>query len=114
MLYSSIVKKLVGDINSESFCANDYTFQVTRSTNIPSLTVVGFSDEQIGCVQRGDTVTLLASVSNKIRNSQDYDRIGIGLANTEVLSDDISLHCKIEGQKSIGNNSRTTNRHAIQ
>ena len=101
-----IVKTLIGDINSGDFCSNSLTFKVTKSSNIPTLSVTGFALEQSGCVQAGDTVTLLATVNNKMSLFQDYYGIGIGLSNTEEVSADIPLDCKIEGQKTIGSTDR--------
>ena len=101
-----IVKKLIGDITSGDYCTNYYTFKAIKSTNIPGLTVKGFSSDQSGCVQPGETITLLATVKNKMSTFQDYGNIGIGLSNTEVITDDISLQCKIEGQKSVGSTDK--------
>ena len=41
-----IIKDFYGDIKSENYCNDDFSFQVKKSTNIPILTVVGFSNEQ--------------------------------------------------------------------
>ena len=104
-----ITKGFVGDIlNPIGYCNNNYSFQVTRSSNFPHLNVIGFSNEQSGCVQQGEKVTLLAVVKNKISNSQDYDILGIGLSNTEVTGDIVLLKCKIEGKKSISLSDRIT------
>ena len=96
-----IVKKLVGDIDSESFCTDYYSFKVTKSTSIPTLTVVGFDSEQKACVYQGETITLIAKVKNKMSISQDFAKIGIALSNTESVGDDIALLCKIDGEKSV-------------
>ena len=103
-----IVKTLIGDIKSESYCDNDYILKVTKSTNIPSLNVIGFASDVTGCVQRGENVMLLATVKNKVSNTQDLDFLGIGISSTEALSNDISLACKIEGKKSIGLSDKIT------
>ena len=103
-----IVKKLVGDIDSENFCSNDYTFKITNSNNIPSLTISGFANGQEGCVKLGDTITLLGKVGNSKSKSEDYGNLGIGLANTELVSDDIPLDCKIEGNTNINSNDKIT------
>ena len=101
-----IVKKLIGDITSEDYCTDYYTFKAIKATNLPSLTVGGFAADQSGCVQPGETVILLATVKNQMSIFQDYGNIGIGLANTEVVTNDISLQCKIEGQKSVGSTDK--------
>ena len=97
-----IVSKLIGDITKESFCNNDYTFQVAKSANMPSLTIDRFSEEQIGCIRPGETLTLLGKVENKISVYQSYDYYGIGLSNLEKVEDDIPLQCEIEGNKNAG------------
>ena len=101
-----LVKSLMGDIDSWSFCSNSLSFKAIKSTNIPGFTVRGFSSDQSGCVHQGETITLLATVSNQMSMTQDYDNIGIGLANTEVIADDIPLQCRIEGQKSVGSTDK--------
>ena len=104
-----ITKGFVGDIlNPISYCNNNYTFPVTRSINFPNLNVIGFSNEQNGCVQLGEKVTLLAVVKNKISNSQGYNILGISLSNTEVIGDNIPLQCKIEGKKGISLSDKIT------
>lgn len=97
-----IISKLIGDITKENFCYNDYTFKVLKSTNIPVLTIDRFSEEQIGCIRPGGTLTLLGKVGNKMSVYQSYDYYGIGLSNTEKVEADIPLQCEIEGQKSVG------------
>ena len=103
-----IIKKFFGDIESENYCIDDFSFQVKKSNNIPSLTVIGFSNEQNGCVQQGEKVTLIAKVSNKISISQDFAYLGIGISNINNVGDDISLICKIEGKKDINFNDKIT------
>jgi hypothetical protein len=68
--------------------------------------VIGFSSEQSGCVRPGETVTLLATVKNMMSITQDFKNIGIFLANTETVVDNIHLQCKIEGQKSVGSGDK--------
>lgn len=97
-----IVATLVGDINSESYCSNSYTFKAIKSTSIPSLTITGFSSDQQGCIQKGDTFTLLAQVSNYMSKSQDYNILGIELSNTEIVENNIPLQCKITGGVGVG------------
>ena len=103
-----IVKSLIGDIESGDYCTDDYSFKVTTSTSISSLSVVRFSEGQIGCIQPGETVTLLATVKNKMSNTQDYGNIGIGIDNTEIVSESTALQCKIEGQKNVGSSDKIT------
>jgi hypothetical protein len=103
-----IVKKLVGDITSESFCSDSYTFKITKSNNIPSLTVTKFSDEQIGCIKPGATITLLAIVKNAKSVSQSYTNVGIVMSDTEFVRNDINLNCKIEGQKKVNEYDKIT------
>ena len=97
-----IVAKLVGDINSESFCQDSYTFQMIKSTNLPGLTVTGFASDQQGCIKTQEKVTLVAKVSNSISKSQGTYKFGITLSNTEVVSKEISLECYIIGGKEVG------------
>ena len=101
-----IVKKLIGDISSEDYCIDSLAFKAIKTTNIPGLTVIGFSSEQSGCVRPGETVTLLATVQNMMSITQDFKNIGIFLANTETVVDNIPLQCKIEGQKSVGSGDK--------
>lgn len=97
-----IVGKLVGDIDSESYCTNSYTFKAIKSTSIPSLTITGFSSDQQGCIQEGDTFSLEAKVSNYISKSQNYEILGIELSNTEIVENNIPLQCKITGGVGVG------------
>ena len=97
-----IVSTLIGDITKANYCTNEYTFKVKKSANIPSLTIDRFSEVQIGCIMPGDTLTLLGKVENKMSIYQSYEYLGIGLANTEKVANDIPLQCEIEGQKSVG------------
>ena len=96
-----IVGTLIGDIKDKSFCTNSYTFKVIKSTNLPSLSVTGFSNAQQGCVQSGEAITLLAKVSNSISKGTSYGKIGIKLSNTEVVAEDIELDCEIQGEVNI-------------
>ena len=41
-----LVKSLMGDIDSWSFCSNSLSFKAIKSTNIPGFTVRGFSSDQ--------------------------------------------------------------------
>lgn len=96
-----IVSTLIGDIKEESFCTDSYTFKVIKSTNLPSLSITGFSDDQQGCTQSGEQITLLAKVSNAISKGTNYQMIGIKLSNTEVITEDIEMNCKIQGGANI-------------
>ena len=101
-----IVKKLIGDITSADFCIDTFTFKVKRKNNLPILTIVGFSNNQVGCIIKnsGEQITLIATVQNMMSISQDFDNLGIGLSNTEVPIDNIVLSCKIEGNTFINSN----------
>ena len=101
-----LVKSLMGDIDSWDFCSNTLTFKAIKVKSLPTFTVTGFSSDQSGCVHPGETITLLATVSNQVSIIQDYANIGIGLSNTEVVADDIALQCRIEGQKSVGSTDK--------
>ena len=100
-----IVKVLVGSINSTNFCSDEDTFKVLKTNDVPILTVTSFSSDQNGCVQPGDTVTLLSSFQN-IGSAQFDDYINIALSNTEVFRDDILLKCQIEPKINVGSNGK--------
>ena len=103
-----IVKKLIGDITSADFCIDTLTFKVNKKNSLPNLKIVGFSNDQFGCVIKnfGEQITLIATVQNMMSISQDFDNLGIGLSNTEVPIDNIVLSCKIEGEKNINSNDK--------
>ena len=94
-----IVKKLFYDITSENYCSDIYTFRVAKRANIPVLTVKGFSEDQNGCVQPDETVTLLANINNRNNNTNNYGYITVFLSNTEIYTDDILIDCLIEEQQ---------------
>lgn len=102
-----IVDTLIGDIQSESFCSS-YSFDIIRTSNLPSLNIIGFSEDQSGSVQYGSEIILLGNFKNNEIINQDYALIGIGLYNTEKVSIDIGIKCKVEGNISINSNSKIT------
>ena len=75
-------------------------------SNIPVLTVKGFSEDQNGCVQPDETVTLLANINNKNNNTNNYGYIMVFLSNTEIYTDDILIECLIEEQQNIGSTDK--------
>ena len=102
-----IVKVLVGSINSTNFCSDEDTFKVLKTNDVPILTVTSFSSDQNGCVQPGDTVTLLSSFQN-IGSNQFDEYINIALSNTEVFRDDILLKCQIEATINVWSSGKIT------
>ena len=95
-----IVNDLIGDISSADFCSDDYVFKVSKSYNIPRVTVAGFSEDQGGCVLPGENVALLANVVNTINDNN----IQVALSNTEVYRDDILMQCTFERKISTNSN----------
>ena len=96
-----IVKKLIGDIKSGDYCSNNYNIKIIDSNEYPKLAVTGFSEDQNEYVSPKEKITLLATVKNKMSITQDYDKIGINISNTEIVTSDIPLDCKIEGNKPV-------------
>ena len=101
-----IVKTLIGSINSTNFCRDDDTFKVTKTSNTPILTVQSFSIDQNGCVQPGETVTLLSTLQNVADSIQFNDYINIALSNTEVYRDDIIMKCQLEANINVDSSAK--------
>ena len=103
-----IVDTLIGDIKSQSFCSDNYKFDIIRTSNLPSLIIQGFPEDQSGCVGFGSEIVLLGNFNNDKIINQDYAFIGIGLSNTEKVSKNIGIKCKIEENISKNSNAKLT------
>ena len=103
-----IVDTLIGDIKSQSFCSDNYKFDIIRTSNLTSLIIQGFPEDQSGCVGFGSEIVLLGNFNGDKIINQDYAFIGIGLSNTEKVSKNIGIKCKIEENISKNSNAKLT------
>ena len=103
-----IVDTLIGDIKSQSFCSDSYKFDIIRTSNLPSLSIEGFLEDQSGCVGFGSEIVLLGKFSGGQIINQGYASIGIGLSNTEKVSKNIGIKCQIEENISNNANAKLT------
>ena len=92
-----IVDELVDSFSSVNYCSDDNTIKAIKDMNKATITITGFSTDQGGCVQPGESISLLATITN-FNNNQNNEYMTFALSNTEVYRDDISMQCNLEIQ----------------